>query len=182
MSITTARLRFRPFVSADHTWLHPIASDPVVTRYTDWGPNTVDDTTDFLADAATEGAGPSPWTWAVTQADGTGIGSASLDVVSAPHRRARIGYLVGPAHQGAGYGTEIATGLVSRAFDHHGIRRVEATCHPDNTASARVLEKAGLLLEGRMRSHLLARGAWRDSLLFATLDTDPRGGRDSRAP
>ena len=39
------------------------------------------------------------------------------------------------------------------------------------------LEKAGLLLEGRMRSHLLARGEWRDSLLWAALDTDPRGAR-----
>ena len=30
-----------------------------------------------------------------------------------------------------------------------------------------MLEKAGLVLEGRMRSHLLIRGAWRDSLLYA---------------
>jgi ribosomal-protein-alanine N-acetyltransferase len=174
MSLTTARLRFRPFVGADHAWLHPIASDPVVTRYTDWGPNSDDDTAAFLGEATAEGAAPSPWTWAVTLADGTGIGSASLDVVSATHRRARVGYLVGPAHQGAGYGTEVATWLVARAFEEHGIRRVEATCHPDNTASARVLAKAGLLLEGRMRGHLLARGVWRDSLLWAALDTDPR--------
>ncbi|MGY2091888.1 GNAT family N-acetyltransferase [Nocardia gipuzkoensis] len=47
---------------------------------------------------------------------------------------------------------------------------MSATCHPDNHASARVLEKVGSTLEGRMRSHLFVRGVWRDSLLYAAID------------
>jgi hypothetical protein len=39
--------------------------------------------------------------------------------------------------------------------------------HPDNTASAHVLRKAGMRFEGTMRGHRLVRGSWRDSLLFA---------------
>ncbi|WP_368854288.1 GNAT family N-acetyltransferase [Nocardia abscessus] len=50
------------------------------------------------------------------------------------------------------------------------LRRISATCHPDNHASARVLEKVGSTLEGRMRSHLFVRGARRDSLLYAAVD------------
>jgi [ribosomal protein S5]-alanine N-acetyltransferase len=53
-----------------------------------------------------------------------------------------------------------------------GAHRVEATCHPENAASARVLEKAGLTFEGRLREHVLARGVWRDSLLYAALSGD----------
>lgn len=94
--------------------------------------------------------------------------------VNATHRCARFGYMLDPSRWGRGYGTEVATWLAAHAFDRHGIRRIEATCHPDNDASSRVLEKAGLRLQGQMRSHLLARGTWRDSLLWAALDTDPR--------
>ena len=52
------------------------------------------------------------------------------------------------------------------------MRRVVATCHPDNVGSARVLEKAGMEREGRMRGHLRLRGAWRDSLLYAAGNRD----------
>ncbi|GLY19915.1 GNAT family N-acetyltransferase [Kineosporia rhizophila] len=44
---------------------------------------------------------------------------------------------------------------------------------PDNQASARVLEKTGLSLEGRMRHHMQIKGRWRDSLLYARLGGDP---------
>jgi ribosomal-protein-alanine N-acetyltransferase len=46
------------------------------------------------------------------------------------------------------------------------------TCHPNNYASARVLQKVGLEYEGRIRSHLFVRGGWRDSLLYAVINGD----------
>jgi len=56
-----------------------------------------------------------------------------------------------------------------RRLDLH---RIEATCHPDDRASARVLEKAGFHFEGRLRDHMRMRGQWRDSLLYATIRAD----------
>lgn len=76
--------------------------------------------------------------------------------------------MLAPGCWGRGYAIEIAQALVKFA-QALGLHRVEATCHPDNAASARVLTKAGLTLEGRLRDHLLVRGAWRDSLLFAVI-------------
>ena len=191
MTTTTPRLRLRPFSAADFDWLHPITADPRVTQYASWGPNTPAATRAFLADSARcdsarnnsalgdaarddsaqAGQAPTTFRWAVTLADGTGIGSAELEVTSLVHRRASVGYLIDPAHWGHGYATEVARDLVARArtLDLH---RVEATCHPENAASARVLEKAGLSLEGRLRDHLFVRGAWRDSLLFARIIAD----------
>jgi RimJ/RimL family protein N-acetyltransferase len=84
---------------------------------------------------------------------------------------------------------EFIAGAVARARDAdrlgfdlaavHGLgclrlRRIAATCHPDNRASARVLEKIGMRREGRLRSHLFVRGAWRDSLLYAAVNDDVR--------
>lgn len=168
MTLTTSRLHLRAFSATDFAWLHPITANPVVTRYTDWGPNTPADTQDFLDEASRTGSGPEEFTWAVTLPDGTGIGSAGLQVTSPRNRRASFGYMLDPARWGQGYASEVAQTLVATA-QSLGMHRVEATCHPDNAASARVLEKAGLTLEGQLRDHLLVRGAWRDSLLFAAV-------------
>lgn len=174
MHLATPRLLLRAFTAADFDWLHPIASDLSVTRFTDWGPNTVEDTHEFLREATTEGAGPEDFMWAVTLQDGTGIGSASLHQFSAHHRRASFGYMLNPNHWGRGYATEVATVVRDFALDTRGMHRVEATCHPENGASGRVLQKAGLRFEGTMRDHLLARGEWRDSQLYAVLASDSR--------
>ena len=64
------------------------------------------------------------------------------------------------------------TSLAFLGFNSLGLERITATCDPQNLASVRVLEKAGLRQEGRLRGHLLVRGARRDSLLFARLLTD----------
>jgi RimJ/RimL family protein N-acetyltransferase len=60
--------------------------------------------------------------------------------------------------------------LVQFGFHHLRLRRIEATCDPDNQASARVLQKAGLSYEGLMRSHMLVGGVGRDSLLYAVIE------------
>ncbi len=171
MTATTPRLRLREFSKSDCAWLHPIAANPTVTRYTDWGPNTPADTRDFLEHASRLGRGPDEFTWAIALPDGTGIGSAALVVTSRANRRASFGYMLDPSLWGRGYATEVAQEVVALAKTL-GMRRLEATCHPDNAASARVLEKAGLTLEGRLRDHMLVRGEWRDSLLFALILRD----------
>lgn len=168
VTVNTPRLQLRSFTKSDFAWLHPIAASPDVTRYTDWGPNTPEQTRAFLDAASQSGSGPDEFTWAVTLPDGRGIGSAGLEVTSPGNQRASFGYMLDPECWGRGYATEVAVALVGFAKTL-GMHRVEATCHPNNARSVRVLEKAGLSLEGRLRDHLLVRGAWRDSLLFAVI-------------
>ena len=168
MKVSTPRLQLRSFTESDFAWLHPVAANLEVTRYTDWGPNTPEESRAFLDAAARSGSGPDEFSWAVTLPDGTGIGSAGLEVVSHGNQRASFGYMLAPECWGQGYATEVAVAVVAFARTL-GMHRVEATCHPSNVRSVRVLEKAGLRLEGRLRDHLLVRGAWRDSLLFAVV-------------
>jgi len=100
------------------------------------------------------------------------IGSVAIGITSVQHRRGEIGFVFHRDVWSQGYATEAAQQLLQFGFDRLQLRRISATCHPDNHASAHVLEKAGLHYEGRMRSHLLVRGAWRDSLLYAALNSD----------
>ncbi|MBV1707445.1 MAG: GNAT family N-acetyltransferase [Hyphomicrobiales bacterium] len=63
---------------------------------------------------------------------------------------AEIGYILAEQFWGRGYATEATGALVGWAGAQRGIMRISATCHPDNIASSRVLEKAGLRLERRV--------------------------------
>ena len=56
------------------------------------------------------------------------------------------------------------------------LNRLEAACLPSNTASTRVLTKAGFRLEGRARRYLKIDGCWQDHDLYALLHDDPRPG------
>ena len=54
-----------------------------------------------------------------------------------------IAYSVNPEHQGKGYATEAAQGLVGYAFCHEPVRVVRAHTLPQTNASTRVLAKCG---------------------------------------
>jgi lincosamide nucleotidyltransferase A/C/D/E len=67
--------------------------------------------------------------------------------------RAEVGYVPARAAWGNGYMTEAVQTLVRIVFDELLVSRVWASCDLDNGASMRVLDKAGLLREGVLRSY-----------------------------
>jgi RimJ/RimL family protein N-acetyltransferase len=87
-----------------------------------------------------------------------------------PNRRADIGYVLRRDRWGRGYITEVVKLLITFGFEL-GLERIEATCHPGNRASARVMEN-GLRFEGRMRHVNHVDGEWWDALLFAIVTDD----------
>lgn len=176
--LVSDRLVLREFVETDEKAVHSYASDPMVTQFMDWGPNTIEGTRAFLRAAVrqVETLPRRNFDLAVVDIESQAlIGSAALSVTNVEHHRGEIGYVLHPDFWSKGLATEAARMLLRFGFAELQLRRISATCHPDNSASARVLEKAGLAFEGRMRSHLLVRGVWRDSLLYAAI-------RDAPAP
>ena len=59
--------------------------------------------------------------------------------------------------------------MTAFGFDELGLHRVSSWCIADNVGSARVLEKVGLSLEGRLRENERYKGRWWDTLLYAVL-------------
>jgi ribosomal-protein-alanine N-acetyltransferase len=59
--------------------------------------------------------------------------------------------------------------IVSFAFQHLALHRVEAACLPHNEASIALLRRTGFQHEGLARGYLKIAGEWRDHLLFARL-------------
>ncbi|RYP85577.1 N-acetyltransferase [Nocardioides guangzhouensis] len=169
MELVTDRLVLRDYRPGDLRAAHRFTSDPESVRFVTWGPNTLDQTRMFLQVwlEEQEAAPRTGFTLAVTEPGGETFGSVGI-YRDGPHH-AEMGLSVRRDRWGQGYATEAAAALLGFGFDELGLRRVWATCRPDNVASRRVLEKIGMSVEGRLRDHVLLRGTWQDSVLYAAL-------------
>jgi RimJ/RimL family protein N-acetyltransferase len=96
------------------------------------------------------------------------VGGGTLHHLDAERRIIEIGYFVLPAARGRGVATTIARMLAEHAFSL-GIERVAAYVNVGNTASERVLEKAGFTREGVVRSMPKPDGRRIDKTLFSLL-------------
>lgn len=81
-----------------------------------------------------------------------GIGYSILEK-SPAGKRAETGYFLQKQYWGQGYCTEALSELLRFAFEEDGVRRMDMCCLSENTRSARVMEKCGLLFEGERRGY-----------------------------
>lgn len=81
-----------------------------------------------------------------------------------------LGYIVDCDHEGRGYVTEAARAALGFIFERLGAHRVSLHCNATNVRSARVAERCGFTLEGRIREDKRAPdGRFTDSLCYGLL-------------
>jgi len=80
---------------------------------------------------------------------------------------AEIGYWLGEPFWGRGIVTEALVAVTKYAIEQHGLTRVFALPFASNTASCRVLEKAGYTLEARLRRSAIKNGVVCDQVQYA---------------
>jgi RimJ/RimL family protein N-acetyltransferase len=96
------------------------------------------------------------------------IGAITINP-SEQHKRASLGYWCAVSCWGRGYATEAVRRIIDFGFSVLVLNRIHAECHGDNPASRRVLEKAGMTLEGCLRQHSFRLGRFADKLQFGIL-------------
>ena len=96
------------------------------------------------------------------------VGADNSEVGTAAHR-AEIGYWLAKPYWGHGLTTDAVRAFVSYAFDKLQVLRLTAQVFEFNLASARVLEKNGFTLEGRLREHLCKEGRLIDVRFYGLL-------------
>jgi ribosomal-protein-alanine N-acetyltransferase len=106
------------------------------------------------------------------------IGNCGIRMESAGAHEGDIGYELSPPHWSKGYATEAAVAIVHFGFSELHLHRIWAWCNAANAGSARVLEKIGMRLEGRLRDKEYFKGRWWDTLLYAVLEDEWRRARD----
>ena len=102
------------------------------------------------------------------------VGLIALKLGNVKFQIGEVWFNLHPDFWNKGYGTEALKLVLSFAFDDLKLHRIEAGCAVDNVGSARVLEKAGMIKEGRKRKVLPLKTGWSDNFEYAILDTDPR--------
>jgi ribosomal-protein-alanine N-acetyltransferase len=78
-----------------------------------------------------------------------------------------VGYWLGESFWGRGIMTEALIAVTRYAIEKHGFTRAYALPFAHNTASCRVLEKAGYVLEARLRRSAIKDGQILDQLQYA---------------
>ena len=151
----TDRLLIRPVRTSDAISLASRRSDPEVARYQTWlPPYPLDHAEALIAELMNmDGPADGEW-WMLTIADpaDTTVFGDLVVQLSWAGRTAEIGYTLALEAWGRGYAVEAASALIEYLFDTFDITRIEAMLHPDNPASAMVLERVGMLFEGHTRS------------------------------
>ncbi len=172
--LETNRLVLREWVEEDWGAVHEYASDPQVVRYMPWGPNTEQDTKDFVKRSMSyqRDVPRIHYELAVTMKENSPlIGGCGIHVHDAKGV-CMIGYCFNQRFWGRGYATEAANMLLAFGFRKLKAHRIRAVADPANMASIRVLEKIGMKYEGRLREHQFVRGEWWDLVQYAVLDRE----------
>ena len=93
-----------------------------------------------------------PETQFAIEVEGEAVGGVGLFLQADVERySAEIGYWLGEALWGRGLATAVVRGFTDYAFDAFDLCRIYANVFEWNPGSCRVLEKAGYVLEGRLR-------------------------------
>jgi ribosomal-protein-alanine N-acetyltransferase len=156
--LRTARLDLRLPEASDADELHAVLSDPRTNTIGD-GPFTSPGQTDrWIANRrrlhAEHGLA---WYLVRLLDDGSLLGNCGMLTTRATVAEPEIGYLIRASHQGRGYATEAARGVLAEAATA-GIATVWASIRPANGASCRVIERLGFQVQ---RTEDDAKGALR---------------------
>ena len=102
--------------------------------------------------------------------DDTAIGSIGVFRCENIHSRtAEMGYYIGEPYWGKGYGTSAVRQVCEYVFRNTDIIRIFAEPFAYNTASCRILEKAGFEFEGTLRSNAVKNGKIIDMKMYALI-------------
>jgi RimJ/RimL family protein N-acetyltransferase len=149
--LETERLILRQFTADDLELLVDLDSDPAVMRFITGGRATPraemrDDILPAWLAYYDRFEGYGFWA-AIEQATGTFLGWFHFRPADGrPADEPELGYRLRRPAWGNGYATEGSRALIRKGFEELGVRRVVAETMTVNTASRRVMEKAGMML------------------------------------
>jgi len=161
----------RDFRISDADAVHLYAADPEVTRFTPWGPNTWEDTMEFIERACASGG---PENLAVCLR-GTGelvgaVGAGSIEHGLPEANAVEVGWVLRRDKWRQGIMTEAVSILLEEVFIAPHVHKAVAFIHSDNIASQRLAERVGFTVEQRLEvpQHAAA------SEVFGTFELDLR--------
>ena len=174
--IRTERLRLRPYADGDVDALYAYQRLPETHRYLYTEPRTRPEVEALVAERAGSAVlvkVGQPITLVADLAQtGELVGDCVLFWRSEEHMQGEVGYVFNPAYGGRGLATEAVGALLRLGFEGLGLHRIAGHLDARNTASARVLERAGLRREAHLVENEFVKGEWTDELIYGILRSE----------
>ncbi|MFG2058691.1 GNAT family N-acetyltransferase [Micromonospora sp. NPDC048930] len=169
-------LRLRPIEERDLDAIVTTCRDEETVRWTTVPhPYQREHAEGFLRDVAqaawARGTGAS---YVIADPDDRYAGSIDLRISPASPLVADVGFMTAPYARGRGWMPAALTALAAWGFTTLGLARVEWRANVGNTASRRVAEKAGFVIEGTIRGGVQHRGERLDAWVGGLLSRDLR--------
>lgn len=170
-SIETERLLLRKITLNDASDMFEYASNPEVSQYTMWSTHTsIEDTKYFLQSLTKMYKRRELVDWGIVhKAEKKFIGTCGFVEWSMTHSRAEIGYALSRRYWGEGYMSEAVNAVIEFGFREMSLNRIMGRCEVHNIASARVMEKVGMQMEGILRQHLFVKDRYWDLKIYSIL-------------
>lgn len=179
MELYTDRLGLREMSEDDLSDITRILQDQKIYENTLRIPHpyTIDDAREWMRQIEEARAeGKAGWTFGIRLKDtGRFIGCIGLTAMN-PHDETEVGYWLDRSFWGSGYMTESLRKVIEFAFAQ-GAHRVSGCHFTFNPASGRVMQKAGMTMEGIQRESLKKNGQYLDDVRWAILEQDLPKGR-----
>jgi RimJ/RimL family protein N-acetyltransferase len=173
-TLAGAGIVLRSFADSDMAGLTELFADPEVTRWNP-GPTTAEEIRAWV-DRRNDWTGGDHTSWAVSDPDGTLLGSVSLYKIDPDQRKAEIGYQTAPWARRRGVAAAAVDAAVRAAFDGLGLHRLTLYHAVENEASCRVATRTGFQLEGLLRQgYRYGDGSYHDEHVHGLLAVDVRG-------
>jgi ribosomal-protein-alanine N-acetyltransferase len=177
MELNTNRLIIREVTWDDLDDIFILESSPEIDEFNTLGiPDNINVTREhlrpFISDQKAEVRKKYCWTIRL-QTTAEFIGLAGMTLTADRFKMGEIWYNLMPSHWGNGYATETAKRLIRFGFEMLHLHRIEAGVATENKRYIKVLEKAGMSIEGIRRKILPIRGDWVDNYHYAILEDDP---------
>jgi ribosomal-protein-alanine N-acetyltransferase len=173
--IRTGRLVLRDFEISDFQAVHEYAVDAEVVRFQEWGPNSEEETREFINQVIRR-KGEDPrlqYEMVITLASSARlIGGCGIHITNLKNREGDLRCFLKSDCWNNGFAAETTRALIKFGFNDLKLHRLYATCAPANIYSERVLIGVGMKKEGYIREHKLVRGQWRDSFLYSILEQE----------
>lgn len=178
IEISTERTRLRLIGLSDLNSIHALHILPETDAFNTLGiPSNMEETRSVIEPWIAENQSDTcaSFTFAIEdRSDNTFIGLFGLKIGAKKYKRAEVWYKIHPDYWNQGIATEVLAQVIDYAFDDLHLHRIQAGCAVENIGSIKVLEKVGMIREGRGRQILPLTSGWSDNFEYSILETDER--------
>ncbi len=178
IKILTERTKLRLIELFDSESIHDLHSLPETDEFNALGiPKNIDETKLIIEPWIFENKMKEikAYTFAIeNKSDGKFMGLFGLKLGNEKYNRGEVWYKLHSDYWKKGYATEALKAVITFGFETLKLHRIQAGCAVNNIGSIKVLEKAGMIREGRGRQVLPLKSGWSDNFEYSILETDER--------